>query len=431
MIENSFEKPFVANNEINSNISFGVTGSNVGDESSRPAIVMESGFEVVFLDWLKQQGGVIEDEPSIDANQLYQDLTDPDKRPIWLYDALALDPNRDLPPVPMWCKIGGRDSLPVQGIITFLAKQKNGKSLSTYAFTIPLITGKIFNNVTPISKPKLVLVFDLEMGENTLLQRNKLHRQNLGGSNRFVVFPLLKFDARKRAEIILQKVEEYHPDIVIVDQVAKLMSNINDPTEATRVTRLLEVVGSRCSCWCVIHENKGADTNARGHIGQELAIASEETYRVWKKGGVFHIHGVEARGKDMEEMEEVCFCYDEINGIQDASKVVRIQEDTKVRNQNIELLELFTDIFKNYPQGMTPGDIVKEINQRRKKNKQPIWTSETIRQKRDIAVVMGILMKKADPNNTRKDRNIFLLNEDTNHSLQDICFGVADCVGEG
>lgn len=240
-------------------------------------------------------------------------------RPLWESDDRFLNPTQYTDNQTTWCEIGGRKAIPKRGIISFSAKQKQGKSLATYALTLPLLNGTQFGPLKPNEKPKSIIVFDLEMGEHSIQQRLRLHYSSLGEArNKFGVVPLLGKDIHDRQDIIQETVNKYNPDIVIIDQVAKLVRNINDPVEATSILHMLELIGTSCSCWCVIHENKGSNSDPRGHLGTELMNATVEAYTVQKTENVFHIRGVWSRDSDMDASPDVCFTYDSSFGIQAA-----------------------------------------------------------------------------------------------------------------
>lgn len=249
----------------------------------------------------------------------------PNNSPIWERDTDFLNPYKELPPLQTWCKMGDRQALPKEGIITFSAKQKRGKSLSTYALAIPLLSGNIFDTLTPIDRPNLVMVFDMEMSETTLTNRVLRQIQTIGeNGSRFIVCSLKAKNIAERISTISAKVNLYRPDIVIIDQAAKLVQDINATTETNTITDFLDKLSIGRSVWVVMHENKSEeDTNMRGHLGSYLSFAAVEAYGVDRKDNVFTITPKEARDTDTEAAACVRFALDDNGSIIDASAIFR------------------------------------------------------------------------------------------------------------
>lgn len=262
-------------------------------------------------------------EPGTLADMISPDYTE--IRPLWETDPDFINPYRELPPLQTWCKMGERPALPKEGIITFSAKQKKGKSLSTYALAIPLLSGKTFDTLTPSDRPGMVMVFDMEMSETTLTNRALREVQSIGEyGSRFVVCPLKAKSIADRISTIAAKVEQYRPDIVVIDQAAKLVQDINATAEANTITDLLDKLSIGRAVWVVMHENKSEqDTNMRGHLGSYLSFAAVEAYSVDRKEGIFTITPKEARDTDTENAACFRFALDSDGRIIDASAIFR------------------------------------------------------------------------------------------------------------
>lgn len=86
-----------------------------------------------------------------------------------------------------------------------------------------------------------------------------------------------------RIEIVNYLIDQYKPDLVIIDGIRDLVFDINNPEEATTIAgdlmRWAEV--HDCHILNIIHENKG-NGNARGHLGTELINKSETVIKVYK-----------------------------------------------------------------------------------------------------------------------------------------------------
>lgn len=283
----------------------------------------------------------------IESGQL-SEMISPDfrnSRPIWETDPDFLNPYKELPPLQTWCEIGDRRALPKEGIITFSAKQKKGKSLSTYALAIPLLSGKQFDTLTPSDRPSLVMVFDMEMSETTLTNRVLRQIQTIGEyGSRFVVCSLKAKSIAERIKTIATKVELYQPDIVIIDQAAKLVQDINATAETNTITDLLDKLSIGRAVWVVMHENKSEqDTNMRGHLGSYLSFAAVEAYSVDRKDGIFTITPKEARDTDTEQAACIRFALDTEGKIIDASAIFSEKQKREVEGWRNNFLSLFGD----------------------------------------------------------------------------------------
>ena len=266
-------------------------------------------------------------------------------KPLWEIDPDFLNPYKQLQPIQTWAKMGDRPALPKEGIVTFSAKQKKGKSLSTYALVIPLLSGKDFDTLRPTERPNLVLVFDMEMSETTLVNRVLRQVQTIGEyGTRFVLCPLKAKSIEERMEIITKKIEKYQPDIAVIDQAAKLAHNINDPVESDTITNKLDKLSIGRAVWVVMHENKSeGDSNMRGHLGTCLSFAAVENYNVDRKGRIFTITAKDARDTDTEDAAAVRFALDEDGRIIDASVIYREAQAQEVERYRGNFRMLFAD----------------------------------------------------------------------------------------
>ena len=255
---------------------------------------------------------------------------DPMKQPLWEVDEDFLNPYNPLPDIVTWCKIGERPALPKQGIVTFSAKQKKGKSLSTYAFALPLLSGRKFDTITPTETPNMIMVFDMEMSETTLTQRALNQVKTIGeNGQRFLICPLKGLPIETMIERIEAKIEKYNPPIIVLDQAGKLILDTNDTKTSNALTNLLDNWSKERAVWVVMHENKSeADTNMRGHFGSYLSFAAVEAYTVDKKNGVFTVTYKEGRDTEADGAAQVNFILDEeTKAITDATAAMEQQKE--------------------------------------------------------------------------------------------------------
>lgn len=257
---------------------------------------------------------------------------DPMKQPLWEVDEDFLNPYNPLPDIVTWCKIGERPALPKQGIVTFSAKQKKGKSLSTYAFALPLLSGRKFDTITPTETPNMIMVFDMEMSETTLTQRALSQVKTIGeNGQRFLICPLKGLPIETMIERIEAKIEKYNPPIIVLDQAGKLILDTNDTKTSNTLTNLLDNWSKERAVWVVMHENKSEqDTNMRGHFGSYLSFAAVEAYTVDKKNGIFTVTFKEGRDTEADGAATVNFILDsETKAIKDATAAMEQSKETE------------------------------------------------------------------------------------------------------
>ena len=85
----------------------------------------------------------------------------------------------------------------------------------------------------------------------------------------------------KRREVVEGAVRTVLPDIVIIDGIKDLITDINDAVQATQIMEHLMALAQRYNCCIVnvLHQNKSeADRNMRGSIGTELTNKAFEVY---------------------------------------------------------------------------------------------------------------------------------------------------------
>lgn len=248
--------------------------------------------------------------------------------PLWEIDEDFINPFAEVEEVSAWAMMGSRKALPKQGVITFSAKQKKGKSLSVYALSLALLSGQQFDTFKAVEEPRLIMIFDLEMSKNTLVKRIRSISKSLGiKGNKFIVCSLKsKKSIEEQRATIEQKIALYNPDIVVIDQVAKLVIDINSTTESEDISRWIDKMSIDRSIWAVIHENK-ADSNLRGHLGTSLSFANVEAYSVSKDKGVFTISYKEGRETGSDGAAAVRFALDEDGNIITATDILEEQRN--------------------------------------------------------------------------------------------------------
>ena len=97
----------------------------------------------------------------------------------------------------------------------------------------------------------------------------------------FFAYNLRGLGFEKRREVVEAAVRTVLPDIVIIDGIKDLITDINDAVQATQIMEHLMALAQRYNCCIVnvLHQNKSeADRNMRGSIGTELTNKAFEVY---------------------------------------------------------------------------------------------------------------------------------------------------------
>ena len=97
----------------------------------------------------------------------------------------------------------------------------------------------------------------------------------------FFAYNLRGMGFEKRRELMEEAISTVKPDLVIIDGIKDLVTDINDAVQATLVIEQLMSLaqGHHCCIVNVLHQNKSeADQNMRGSIGTELTNKAFEVY---------------------------------------------------------------------------------------------------------------------------------------------------------
>lgn len=271
---------------------------------------------------------------------------DPMAQPLWEIDERFINPFAPVPPVQTWAIMGGRPALPCSGIITFSAKPKQGKSLSVYALLTSVLSGQEFDTLKPTERrPRLAVVFDIEMSLTTLSNRAKAMQKSLGdAAPRFQVVSLLSTPKSERLKVIEEITDKFNPDIVAIDQVARLVTNFNDPSENIDFGEWLTQYAKSRTVLTVIHQNKAADNSQmKGHLGSILEELAEENYSVSHKQGVFEIRPVNARQSCVDDAAPMTFALNDAGEIITATNVIELNREKEAEDWRKDFRIIFGD----------------------------------------------------------------------------------------
>ena len=103
-----------------------------------------------------------------------------------------------------------------------------------------------------------------------------------GGKEALFAFNLRGMGYEVRRRMVEVAVRTVRPDLVILDGIKDLMTDINDAVQATLIMEQLMALAKQQNCCivCVLHQNKSeADRNMRGSIGTELTNKAFEVFQ--------------------------------------------------------------------------------------------------------------------------------------------------------
>lgn len=207
----------------------------------------------------------------------------------------------------------------------------------------------------------------MEMGETTLTKRVKQQVQTIGKNGcRFVVCNLKSKTIEQRLQTMEEKVQRYNPEIIVIDQAAKLVNDINSTTETNQITDYLDKLSIGRSVWCVMHENKDKDNdNMRGHLGSYLSFANVEAYTVDRKNGVFTITYKEGRDTEPDNAPQFFFALNAEGSIIDGTAIQKEADSTEREQWRRDFINLFGE-----DQELRTKDLITRIREKQGLNER-------------------------------------------------------------
>jgi RecA-family ATPase len=173
-----------------------------------------------------------------------------------------------------------------KGNISALVGRAKGRKSYFIKLLIASMKGYRDDQFMSSVKGKVVL-FDTEQAKYHIWKATKQIEQMLGRwPVDLEVFGLRPDTTVDRMNLIESYIYQQEPEIVFIDGIRDLVTDINDATQATEIVgKLMRWSYEKdCHICCVLHQNK-ADENARGHIGTELVNKSETVISINKVFG--------------------------------------------------------------------------------------------------------------------------------------------------
>lgn len=191
---------------------------------------------------------------------------------MWLNTLITEKPDDDR----VLIRINGVDVCTANNHSLLIGKKKTRKTL----FTAWMISQGILQGLID---PTELALFDTEQGKSHVWRLQQKIKKLTGHD--LPIFYLRGMAPIDRREFIALTVKywKHKLALIVVDGIRDLMSNINDPDEATEVIVWLEklTLEHNLHVMDILHMNK-TDDSARGHIGTELLNKAQITFSLSK-----------------------------------------------------------------------------------------------------------------------------------------------------
>lgn len=294
-----------------------------------------------------------------------------------------------LPPMEFLFSLFDELCFPRRELVAFTGRAKSGKTfvisiLMTLCVAREILTFKRMAGChTDKEQPLRVLWYDTEQSDNStqdiLVNRIiPLFHRTMGDDvpfpeHMFDIFNVRNIDRAHREAYFLEAIEHYKPDLVILDGIRDLVSDINDGTVAQDMMEKLMKTAQAFNCCmvCVLHQNKSGDSrDPRGWLGTELLNKAYDVFATEKlmPQRIFKLEQLYTRKYDIEQClyflvdEEGLPCVTEappmpmyMSGDGAASSDEsrpQLNDDYVIHHANgsweIDVPRLFTDVFNGF-----------------------------------------------------------------------------------
>ena len=186
-------------------------------------------------------------------------------------------------------KWNGKNCFPRCDLSTFTGVEKCGKTIVTSVLMSLCLEKQVLELERISDEPMKVMWFDTEQSKSTThhilshrisnLITNEEARAEL--DSHIFVFNVRTCTYQERMDHLITGIEAYRPDMVIIDNVSDLVSNVNDAENCTEVIAQLMKLASeyKCNITVVIHLNRtGEKRNLRGWLGSEILHKTYDAY---------------------------------------------------------------------------------------------------------------------------------------------------------
>jgi KaiC/GvpD/RAD55 family RecA-like ATPase len=203
-----------------------------------------------------------------------------------------ITPDMQLPPMEFLFNIFGTPCLPRGELVAVAGKAKSGKTFFL-SLLMAAFQGKMMWYDTEQSEQSTQDILAnriLPLRQAEVFPCDIVSRQSETATSGALplAFNVRCENCEQRLRLLAAGIAYLQPDLVVLDGVRDLVSDINDGVEAQRITeQLMNLAQSHhCCIVCVLHQNKSdSDHNLRGWIGTEMTNKVFEVYSCEKLKG--------------------------------------------------------------------------------------------------------------------------------------------------
>ena len=301
-----------------------------------------------------------------------------------------------LPPMEFLFSLFNEPCFPRRELVAFTGRAKSGKTFVMSMLMVCCVVKELLTfkhtspNTSDISHlpsdiaPYRVLWYDTEQSDNStqdiLVNRiMPLFHRIMGPDepfpeHMFDIFNVRNVDRANREAYFLAAIEHYKPDLVILDGIRDLVSDINDGTVAQDMMEKLMKTAQQHNCCivCVLHQNKSGDSrDPRGWLGTELLNKAYDVFATEKlmPQRIFKLEQLYTRKNDIEQQlyftvdDEGLPCVTEAppvpsymsvdgSGSSVGEERPSLNDDYVIHHPNgswdMDVPRLFTDVFQGY-----------------------------------------------------------------------------------
>ena len=192
-----------------------------------------------------------------------------------------------LPPMEHLFRMYGKPCFYRGELTANCGKAKSGKTLFLSILMACTMRDRILALERVSESPIRVLWIDTEQSKQSTqdIQINRI--MPLAGlsdlsDDQFFAYNLRGLGYEMRRRLVEEAIREVQPDLVIIDGIKDLVTDINDAIQATLLIEQMMALAQQHNCCIVnvLHQNKSdADKNMRGSIGTELTNKAFEVFQ--------------------------------------------------------------------------------------------------------------------------------------------------------
>lgn len=198
-------------------------------------------------------------------------------------------------PQPLF-NINGKMVLSRENICVLTGLPKTAKTTLAACICAAVISQSKVLEIEGAAPGLKVLLCDTEQAPWHLRQECQRIADLSGKADGWNTLFLRRYAPEERLNIIIDCAEELHPDFIVIDGAADLITDCNDmPQSKALIDDLCKIASEyKCGILAVVHSNPGGGEKVRGHLGSELERKCEygvilekledgETFRVRPK----------------------------------------------------------------------------------------------------------------------------------------------------